>query len=593
MADKLIGAIEQWQQTLQSSLVDSSIESQDKKLEGVLQSIGTSGYPHTNGRSLYDHLTGTRDILRCWSQPFWIQTAGLFHSIYSTDVHSRQVLDMGEREQLQSLIGKRAEQLVYLFHKLPRRSFFDRLSELSSIPTQGLVVPMETSPKLVEFALDPSEVFGLLVVHMANEAEQACFSDGTSGVWLARVSALGVEARKAEGLVPPVFDKCSALFSLSDELLVGEFYYKGFERIPSDLSAADTHFARCSTICPWVAEPLIMRAYLKALEGDTLGASELSLQATKILDQWGTGWDKRLSWTEWKFLAEVLLNQMEPEPFNNLKAEGLKEPRRLFEPQIELSDTGTGGESAATRLERYIHSFTDAGSDPRKRIFPDLPSRPWHEPKEFPIVPELEGAYEQIKEEVMRLPDEDFHRENERIGREGAWDVLFFYERGNKNIGNCARCPTITEIIEQNETLRTQAGLIYLSRLRPGTHIAPHRGPTNIRVRCHLGIQVPDGECAIRVGNEVGAWRQGRCVVFDDFYEHEAWNRTTEDRIVLIVDLWHPALTQYEREVLKGLHLYAFAHAQNIHHYWIQNMRSKFTIGVSRDNTQSTMHEYH
>jgi aspartate beta-hydroxylase len=476
-----------------------------------------------------------------------------------------------------------------LFHKLPRQRFFDRLFKFPSIPIEGLVVPVETSDKLGDFVLAPSEVFGLVVVHMANEAEQACLADGRPGVWLARVSELGTQLRKAKGLVPSVFDKCSVSFSSNDELQLSESYLKGFDNISIDLSAAETHFARCSQICPWIAEPLILRAYLNTLEGDTIGGCELSVQAINILDQWGTAWDNRLSWSEWKHLAEVLLNQIEPEHFNDLTADSLKEPRTLFNQvatrpaqfdllgtpkpsakmQSELSAGGSRGQLAPTRLERYIGYFADAASDSLKRVYPELASQPWHDPKGFPIVPALEDAYEQIKEEVMRLQDEDFHQESETIGRVGAWDVFFFYERGNKNIGNCARCPTITAIVEQHETLRTQAGLIYLSRLRSGTHIAPHRGPTNLRVRCHLGIQVPEGDCRLRVGNEVGAWTQGRCIVFDDYYEHEAWNRTAEDRIVLIVDLWHPAFTTHERDILKGLHQYAFAHAQGLHRYWI------------------------
>src|SRR5205085_7219398 len=144
---------------------------------------------------------------------------------------------------------------------------------------------------------------------------------------------------------------------------------------------------------------------------------------------------------------------------------------------------GSGGRQAYTRLEQYIGSFADAASDPSRATYPELPAQPWHDPKEFPIVSALEGAYEQIKEEVMRLGRDDFHPESERIAREGAWDVFFFYERGRKNEENCSRCPTITAIIEQHETVRTQAGLIYVSRMRPGTHITPHRGPTNLRVR--------------------------------------------------------------------------------------------------------------
>src|SRR5215217_7022253 len=213
-------------------------------------------------------------------------------------------------------------------------------------------------------------------------------------------------------------------------------------------------------------------------------------------------WDKRLSWSEWKRLAEVLQNQTELDGVSNLSTEFLKEPRVLHDQvasYLRVSANRSGERLALTRLEQYIGSFADAGSDPRKRIYPGLPSQPWHEPKRFPIVSALEDAYELIREEVMGLQEEDFHQESEKIARLGAWDVFFFYERGNKNIGNCARCPTITAIIEQHETLRTQAGLIYLSRLRSGTHISPHRGPTNLRVRCHLGVQVPDGECGLRV----------------------------------------------------------------------------------------------
>src|SRR5215217_8781655 len=295
MADKLVDTLEQANSS--DSPVHPRKGPDDRKLEDFLISIGAASYPHGHGRTLYDHLKGTRDILRGWSQPLWIETAGLFHSIYSTDVYRRQVLDISERERLQALIGNKAEHLVYLFHKLPRQRFFDRLFKLSSIPTEGLVVPVETSGELIELVLDPSEVFGLVVVHMANEAEQACLADGKPGIWLARVSELGAQARKAEGQVPSVFDKCSAVLSFDDERLLGESYRKGFENISADLSAADTHFARCSQLCAWVAEPVILRAYLKALNRDVEGARDLSIQATKVLDQWGMAWDKRLSWS--------------------------------------------------------------------------------------------------------------------------------------------------------------------------------------------------------------------------------------------------------------------------------------------------------
>jgi len=35
-------------------------------------------------------------------------------------------------------------------------------------------------------------------------------------------------------------------------------------------------------------------------------------------------------------------------------------------------------------------------------------------------------------------------------------------------------------------------------------------------------------------------------VVFDDTYEHQAWNRSPEVRVVLIADIWNPHLTDAE-----------------------------------------------
>ena len=149
--------------------------------------------------------------------------------------------------------------------------------------------------------------------------------------------------------------------------------------------------------------------------------------------------------------------------------------------------------------------------------------------------------------------------------------MAFFYERGRRHDELCAACPVTTTGIEAYSAVRTLAGLIYASRMTPGTHIQPHQGPTNLRVRCHLGITVPDGDCAIRVGEETRRWEEGRCLVFDDHFEHEAWNHTDQDRIVLIVDVWHPGLSAEEVRLLEDLHRYAEGHARRLNRYWAKN----------------------
>ena len=87
------------------------------------------------------------------------------------------------------------------------------------------------------------------------------------------------------------------------------------------------------------------------------------------------------------------------------------------------------------------------------------------------------------------------------------------------------------------------------SRLKPGTHIKPHNGLLNTRLICHLPIIVPP-DCALRVGSETRAWREGEMLIFDDSIEHEAWNRSQDDRIVLLFEIWRPEISAAEREAL-------------------------------------------
>lgn len=41
----------------------------------------------------------------------------------------------------------------------------------------------------------------------------------------------------------------------------------------------------------------------------------------------------------------------------------------------------------------------------------------------------------------------------------------------------------------------------------------------------------------------------GKCLVFDDCYEHEVWNKTEGERVLLLFDLWHPDLVEEVRPV--------------------------------------------
>ncbi len=44
-------------------------------------------------------------------------------------------------------------------------------------------------------------------------------------------------------------------------------------------------------------------------------------------------------------------------------------------------------------------------------------------------------------------------------------------------------------------------------------------------------------------------WTEGEMLIFDDSYEHEAANLSVDkERVILLMDIWHPDLTEGEKE---------------------------------------------
>jgi aspartate beta-hydroxylase len=96
----------------------------------------------------------------------------------------------------------------------------------------------------------------------------------------------------------------------------------------------------------------------------------------------------------------------------------------------------------------------------------------------------------------------------------------------------------------------------YLSIMKPVTSLEKHYGPSNIRLRCHLPLVLPESSeaCFIRVGGQIKFWKEGEIIIFDDTYEHESCNLSeVHDRIIMDFDIWHPEMTPLERDSIQKL----------------------------------------
>ncbi|HEY2427843.1 MAG TPA: aspartyl/asparaginyl beta-hydroxylase domain-containing protein [Acidimicrobiales bacterium] len=175
-----------------------------------------------------------------------------------------------------------------------------------------------------------------------------------------------------------------------------------------------------------------------------------------------------------------------------------------------------------------------------------VPTTPFLDPGGFAWVAPLEAHWEVIRaelDEVLQRRDDlpnfqDISTDQASITDDDRWKTFFLFGYGFKSEANCARCPRTTALLEQVPGMTTAM----FSILSAGKHIEAHRGPYRGVLRYHLGLRIPEPASAagISVGGEVRHWAEGKSLVFDDGYEHFAWNDTEGLRVVLFMDVIRP-----------------------------------------------------
>ena len=176
-----------------------------------------------------------------------------------------------------------------------------------------------------------------------------------------------------------------------------------------------------------------------------------------------------------------------------------------------------------------------------------LGNRPVFATSDFPWANEVEREWHLVRAELDRLLRRKeelpgFHEiigEVRSISTDRDWKTFLFIGFGAKSEEAVRHCPQTWRILQTIPGLKTAM----FSILEPGKQLKPHRGPYNGVLRLHLGLIVPDtprGTVAIRVDDEVSDWEEGKVLIFDDSYEHEAWNHSEQTRVVLFVDFVKP-----------------------------------------------------
>ena len=167
----------------------------------------------------------------------------------------------------------------------------------------------------------------------------------------------------------------------------------------------------------------------------------------------------------------------------------------------------------------------------------------------FPHAERFRARWTDIRDEALgvaatlaRVPRfEDMMPEQTDIAAEDGrdWRMFIMKAYGVSVDEHLRRCPTVARLLAETP----EAVSCVLSFLAPGKHIPRHRGPFRGILRFHLMLSMPSdasGAPACELAIDGVPWRlaDGECLLWDDTFPHEVWNRSDKVRIALLLDVW-------------------------------------------------------
>jgi len=174
-------------------------------------------------------------------------------------------------------------------------------------------------------------------------------------------------------------------------------------------------------------------------------------------------------------------------------------------------------------------------------------------PDQFPWAQELEAKADIIQNEFgaklsqAQLFASDSAWQNQVMG--GGWSAVRLQRLGIWNEENCRQFPETYNLIRSLNIPLAVRGVCF-ARQAPGSGVQPHSDGRNFILTSHLGLKIPK-DCWIEVGGERKGWEEGKLTTLDTSFTHSTGNPSSDDRHVLIIDYWHPELTEAERAALE------------------------------------------
>jgi aspartate beta-hydroxylase len=325
---------------------------------------------------------------------------------------------------------------------------------------------------------------------------------------------------------------------------------RGLKRADEEMAAID----KVLTLEPRNLRAMLQKASLQEIQGQVRGAAMTYRHVLQSVPS-GSLPPQSLRPVFQHALQFVAANDRELEQFIESRLRSLRE-RHKDEPLQRFDRC----------LETLLRKKPVYRPQPSFMYFPRLPAIEFYDRSEFPWLDSIEAATEDIRAELINVLQEgpsvlmpyvdipagmplDQWRE---LNQSRRWGVYYLWQEGVAVPEHIARFPRTVAALEAWPRCEVPgcSPTAVFSILDAKTRIPGHTGVSNTRLIVHLPLIVPPG-CGFRVGAERREWHPGKAFVFDDTFEHEAWNESDVPRAVLILDIWSPHLSAAERDMVR------------------------------------------
>ena len=251
----------------------------------------------------------------------------------------------------------------------------------------------------------------------------------------------------------------------------------------------------------------------------------------------------------------------------------------------KLKASGFSPDSANRRFQQSLDLCFGTKSiyyqKPHRFYYPGLPQIQFYEREQFEWIASIEAKTDLIRSELLAVINDrqkfspyvksgnaNPGQNNQGLEDNEDWSALYLWNEGHLVAENANLFPQTLNALSAAPMpeITDQAPMSLFSKLAAKSRIPAHNGLLNTRLICHLPIVVPEDCGCLRVGNEERPWEEGKMLIFDDSIEHEAWNSSANDRVILLFEIWRPEIDEQERQLitmlLKAVKEYQDTHIQ-------------------------------